>query len=159
MGPLLPRRAVAVLVVDGESLKRGGRPQGLEEPEGLGKMRVLVGIRVKEQGLLALPGGKVDAGDATLAHAAARELEEETGLVFPACAFTVEHTLHEPGWIVTLLSVNCPTEKKQEVRNREPEKHGPWTWRTWGDLRGEPADRVFAPLGKMLDDVTLLKNT
>lgn len=156
MGSSPPCRAVAVLVADEESLRRGGRPRGGEEPED-DTTCVLVSGRVQEQGLLALPGGKVEAGDASLAHAAARELEEETGLVFPAGAFRVVHTLNGPDWVVTLLLVRCPAEKKQEVRNMEPEKHGPWTWRTWGDLQREPAERVYGPLRKMLNHVTLLR--
>jgi 8-oxo-dGTP pyrophosphatase MutT (NUDIX family) len=165
MGPsprpsLGQRSAVAVLVTinnDEESLWRCGRPQGQVKREDLGKTRVLVSKRIQDQGQLALPGGKVDAGDASLAHAAARELEEETGLVFPACAFTIEHTLNEPDWIITLLSVRCPIEKRREVRNLEPEKHGPWAWRTWEDLQVEPANKVFAPLRRMLQDIKTLK--
>ena len=152
MGTLLQRRAVAVLVIDEESVRGGGSPPGPDEPEDLDTVGVLVSVRVREGAVLALPGGKVDSGDSSLHHAAARELEEETGLGFPTGAFTVECTLNQPDWIVTLLSIRCPAAKKREVRNLEPDKHGPWVWRTWGDLRREPADNVFPTLGRMLQD-------
>lgn len=142
-------RAVAILVVDEQSMTQGDMPVLLDS------VRVLVSVR-RTSAQIALPGGKVETRDASLSHAAARELQEETGLTFPAEDFAIEHTLHQPDWIITLVSVVCAVDRQSEVRNMEPEKHGPWTWRAWQDLKNEASENVFAPLRVLLEDVTTI---
>lgn len=59
----------------------------------------------------ALPGGKVERHDESVAHAAQRELVEETGLRLPLHAFDPLPSLHVPddrfpgGWVQTTPSV------------------------------------------------------
>ena len=78
----LPRLAVSVCLIG---------------PDG-----VLLVERAREpfKGRFSLPGGRVEFGE-TLAEAARREVEEETGLRLPSVAF---HTLHEAmGYIFGVL--------------------------------------------------------
>lgn len=153
------RLAVAVLVIDGRDEDVPSSPNFPKASRNAreGGPRVLVGIRKCSQGSLAplaLPGGKVEASlDASILHAAARELREETGLAFPPEAFAERHTLETEEFVVKLVSVICPADRISRVRNVEPEKHGPWHWRSWRELREERAERIFAPLRALLCEV------
>jgi len=145
-----PRRAVAICCLLADPGAGAGDP-------------VVLASRRRPSGQLALPGGKVDETDPSVTHAAARELEEETGLTLPVQAFA-EHRLHQlehDGFVVSLVSVVCPLELKAAVRNPEPDKHSPWSWWTWRGLRGLPDEEVFAPLRDFLNTVdvqTFLRN-
>lgn len=79
-----------------------------------------------------VPGGKAETTDLTLAHAAARELHEETGLVVDPEELRLVHTIQvRAGWDGKgpfLLSVFAATQWKGEPVNAEPKKHLAVAW-------------------------------
>ena len=85
--------------------------------------RVLVGRRLAEPGQpLALPGGKLE-GEETLEACAARELEEETGVVAPH-GVTFAAVLAE-GWLVAGVLVEAEDAEPQVL---EPGTFGAFAW-------------------------------
>lgn len=110
--------------------------------------RVLLGERRGSHGAgsWALPGGHLEFGE-DVAHCAARELAEETGLVatgFDAALYTSDVFEAEGRHYVTLFVV--ATGVQGEPRVREPDKCSGWHWCEWDSL---PAP-LFAPLATLV---------
>ncbi|MEV7598502.1 NUDIX domain-containing protein [Kitasatospora sp. NPDC089797] len=78
-----------------------------------------------------IPGGKVDHGE-EIAHAAARELREEAGLVARPADLRLVHTIQaKEGWDGLggfLLFVFATSEFTGELANVEPDKHLEVRW-------------------------------
>jgi 8-oxo-dGTP diphosphatase len=109
---------------------------------------ILLGRRIAAHGngLLQMPGGKPDANE-TLAHAAIRELEEETGLRAGSVHEVAEQTDNFPEIgkrYITHFFVT--TDAEGEPENREPEKCESWEWYPLDALPGD----LFA-----IDDATI----
>jgi 8-oxo-dGTP pyrophosphatase MutT (NUDIX family) len=90
----------------------------------------------------AFPGGIVETEQAESAMAAAqRELFEEAGVFAPRseldylCTGVALSSAGEP--FVTQFFVYCPKTTPQ-VKNTEPQKHGPWEWMLYTELRKKP---------------------
>lgn len=99
---------VTVLVVDGEKVLLGTRLQG------------------RASGTWGFPGGHVEVGE-RLAAAAARELQEETGLIADALEFIgmANYPEQENHWVhINFLVIKW----HGELENREPEVCGEWKW-------------------------------
>lgn len=136
--------------------------------------RVLVGVRrgVAGAGTLALPGGHLELGE-TLAGAASRETEEETGLAIAPGAWTavaVENMVVSatgslsPGaspppppdavasHYVTVFMRACVSDAPLPTPiNREPHKCEGWAWRPWSDLQADAASPpLFGPLAALV---------
>lgn len=126
--------------------------------------RVLVGVRrgVAGAGTLALPGGHLEPGE-SLAAAAARETEEETGIAIGADAWApvaVENVVVDvdgglsPGgvargavashYVTVFMRAAVPDAPLPAAVNREPHKCEGWAWRPWSELRTQA--RTGAPL-------------
>jgi 8-oxo-dGTP diphosphatase len=143
--------------------------------------RVLVGVRrgVAGAGTLALPGGHLELGE-SLAAAAARETEEETGIVIQPANWTavaVENIVVasdgglSPGttprpppdavashYVTVFMRASVSDAPLPAAINREPHKCDGWAWRPWGDLRTPAAGAppLFGPLAALVarcDDV------
>ncbi|MBD0688399.1 NUDIX domain-containing protein [Streptomyces sp. CBMA123] len=78
-----------------------------------------------------IPGGKVDPGE-EIAHAAARELREEAGLIARPCDLRLVHTIQaKEGWDGRggfVLFVFATSEFTGELANVEPDKHLEVRW-------------------------------
>lgn len=90
--------------------------------------KVLLGTRLKGRavGTWGFPGGHVEVGE-QLAAAAARELQEETGLIADAFEFVgvANYPEQEDHWV----HVNFVVTKWHGVlENREPDVCGEWRW-------------------------------
>lgn len=116
--------------------------------------RVLLGLRISAhgQGTWSFPGGHQEKGE-TAPEAAARELEEETGIRLSPSAFRIltstDDLFAESGRQYTTVFVvgDCPGD--QDARNdppREPLKSSGWRWFSWQRL---PEPR-FAGIGDLL---------
>jgi 8-oxo-dGTP diphosphatase len=94
---------------------------------------VLLARRRGEPGeQLAVPGGKLDGGE-TVEECAVRELAEETGLVLDAAGVRTFGCVLMPGdptsWIVAGVEARLDVSAAEaEVREREPDKVGSFTW-------------------------------
>lgn len=103
-------------------------------------------------GMWQCPGGRVDDGETTISGAAARELEEETGIkvnplqlvkVFDQ-VLTKEHSGEEYRSVqFALITDKVPEDK-------EPDKHGPWMRVAWDATNRLP---TFGALNKILADL------
>jgi 8-oxo-dGTP diphosphatase len=109
---------------------------------------ILLGRRIAAHGhgLLQMPGGKPDA-DETLAQAAIRELEEETGLRARSVREIAVQSddFPEIGKRYTTYFF-VTTDAEGEPENREPEKCESWEWYPLDAL----PDNLFA-----IDDATI----
>jgi 8-oxo-dGTP diphosphatase len=98
--------------------------------------RVLLGKRKGAHGAgeWAFPGGKLAYGE-ELADCAARELEEETGLVAESFR-TIPVTTNDIFWAdgVHFLTVYLECAVGGEPELREPEKCEQWGWFDWDEL-------------------------
>lgn len=117
------------------------------------KNKILLGKR-KDSGLFGLPGGWLEAGE-EWEDCAARELEEETGLLKTPETFSHLHTLNCKFLESNYHSISCimyneieDTEVKL-VKNAEPEKCTGWRWVTINEMRSH-VDRLFYPLRDFL---------
>jgi 8-oxo-dGTP diphosphatase len=109
---------------------------------------ILLGRRIAAHGngLLQTPGGKPDANE-TLAQAAIRELEEETGLRARSVREVAVQADDFPEIgkrYITYFFVT--TDAEGEPENREPEKCESWDWYPLDALPGD----LFA-----IDDATI----
>ena len=136
--------------------------------------RVLVGVRrgAAGAGTWALPGGHPELGEA-LGHTAARETEEETGVVVSAdrwrpvavenCVVTGDGRVSSGGaWrdgppasagdavvshYVTVF-MRADVSGEEAAKNLEPHKCDGWAWAAWRDLSdGRP---LFGPLAALV---------
>jgi len=112
--------------------------------------KALVSFRsgsVSYSGFVQCPGGKVDPGE-TVLHAAARELQEETGLVatdadrFLQVASQAQHGRR--GWTECLCYVyRWPDNAPCEPVHTEPDKMSRWEWVPVVELMNKHAQGVI----------------
>ncbi|CAM9228393.1 unnamed protein product, partial [Phaeothamnion confervicola] len=100
---------------------------------------VLVGRRRGSHGagMLALPGGHLEAGE-SWQDCALRELEEETGLCPPSASFgwvTNDPECDGGGHYVTLFMQTDVSAQDAEPELREPHKCDGWEWMPWSRLK------------------------
>ncbi len=109
--------------------------------------KVLLGRRRGSHGdgTWSFPGGKVDPGEPPAA-AAARELEEETGLVATSVTPLTWTNDVFPQDGVHWVTLHHLVEATGEPERREPEKADNWSWHAW-DALPEP---LFAPVATLL---------
>lgn len=102
------RIGVTALVLDGEKVLLGKRLQG------------------RAADTWGFPGGHVEIGE-QLAAAAARELQEETGLIVDSLEFigVANYPDQDHHWVHINFLV---TQWHGELENREPEVCGEWKW-------------------------------
>lgn len=105
---------VTVLVLDGENVLLGRRLKG------------------RAVGTWGFPGGHVEVGE-QLAAAAARELQEETGLIADTLEFVgvANYPEQEDHWVHINFVV---TKWRGTLENREPDVCGEWKWLPLNDL-------------------------
>lgn len=118
--------------------------------------RIAMAERAKGErmgGMYASPGGSVDPTDESLPAAAAREFEEETGLKVEPGRLVYLGRLVDKGadWMPIgghffLLRLSPDEELKQT----EPDKHGPWTWHTFREATALPLPPVSRSLLHLL---------
>ncbi|KFM28499.1 Nudix hydrolase 1, partial [Auxenochlorella protothecoides] len=131
-------------------------PMGQEQPRvGVGVLlhrdgRILVGKRLGStgSGTWALPGGKLEYQESFEA-CAARELEEETGVVATkfTFAYAVNSVLRDGGghWVTIFMEADCPQDC--EPANLEPDKCQGWEWVPFNAI----PQPIFHPLACLLD--------
>ncbi|MER7672397.1 NUDIX domain-containing protein [Kitasatospora sp. NPDC096128] len=89
-----------------------------------------------------IPGGKVDPGE-EIAHAAARELREEAGLIARPCDLRLVHTIQaKDGWDGRggfVLFVFATSKFTGELVNVEPDKHLEVRWHPAAEVLPSPA--------------------
>ncbi|WP_432065879.1 NUDIX domain-containing protein [Streptomyces sp. C10-9-1] len=114
----------------------------LRDPDG----RVLLGLG--HDGRWELPGGKVDPGE-RFEEAAAREVEEETGLRLDPAGITVGAVLldGERGLTRVTAAATAPAATGL-ARVREPDKIVRWEWFVPDEL--PQPERLFAPSAAVL---------
>jgi 8-oxo-dGTP pyrophosphatase MutT (NUDIX family) len=100
-------------------------------------------------GMWQFPGGAIESPHETSLHAAMRELEEETGLVWPQSRFTsVAHGIGQTPlldlFVTEFFTVECGLPAP--AINKEPDKHSPWEWVHPIEL----CKRDLIPLAKMV---------
>jgi 8-oxo-dGTP diphosphatase len=92
-------------------------------------------------GLLAFPGGKVEAppdADDTIAATARRELAEEVGVEVGAVEFVTSRTFEADDGTLCLNVVTLCEYRGGEARVREPEEIAAVHWLTPAELRERP---------------------
>jgi len=121
---------------------------------------VLVGARRGSHGagLLALPGGHLERGEAW-GECAAREVEEEAGVALHAARWApvaatnaaIPRAAGEPLHYVTLfVAARASAAEAAAVTNAEPDKCEGWEWADAAGLAAAGAGRLFLPLELLL---------
>jgi 8-oxo-dGTP diphosphatase len=110
--------------------------------------KLLFGKRLAKfgYGFYSIPGGKLEYGE-TIESAAARELEEETGLKaenFTLAGYT-DDTWADRHWVTIYLETDT---FHGEVKNPEPDKCAGWEFY---DTKKLP-DPLWTPISKLLKD-------
>jgi len=87
-------------------------------------------------GIWELPSGKVESGDLTILHAAARECEEETGLSvaeFTALGNSFEYSVEGRGRTLQ-LNFDVRTQGDGDEVRINSEEHQGFKWCDWGEV-------------------------
>jgi 8-oxo-dGTP diphosphatase len=116
--------------------------------------RVLAGVRGPDSkrgaGAISIPGGALEHGEEII-EGAARELEEETGLILRGytCVQYTEVVLDDTKehWITFYVVAIAEPDKKPE--RREPGKCMGWAWIEWDALKESTG--LFQPLQKLME--------
>lgn len=99
----------------------------------------------------ALPGGKLEFGE-SFERTAARELEEETGIIIPESKFRFEYavnTVFDASTHYITVFMSCPVPPHAQPETREPDKHSDWEFVDWNMLR-EQSNESYIPLFRPL---------
>ncbi|KXX80662.1 Nudix hydrolase 1 [Madurella mycetomatis] len=121
--------------------------------------RLVMGVRKGHgAGQWQFPGGHLEMGESYLA-CAERETLEETGLVVRAekLVAVTNDVFSASRHYVTLFVLCRRVDESQEPKVMEPEKCGPWCWKSWSDVKAVIADeggdqKLFLPVINLLKD-------
>ncbi|KAA8492224.1 Nudix hydrolase 1 [Porphyridium purpureum] len=119
--------------------------------------RVLIGQRLSAHGhgTFALPGGHLEVGE-SFERCAARELEEETGIVVPDSAFRVSSVVNsvfsaEKHYVTVFMKARVD-EQYAHAQTLEPNKCSGWLWADWAELTTLKAyTPLFLPLQTLVE--------
>lgn len=123
---------------------------------------VLIGQRLGSHGAgtFALPGGHLEYNE-SFGECAAREVQEETGLVVQPDAFRFAYATTdvfpelEKQYVTIFVQANVADDADAKVM--EPNKCAGWTWVPWESLREQTP--LFKPLATLLEtDYTPFKS-
>jgi len=115
--------------------------------------KLLIGRRI-DSGLYGLPGGWLEFGE-EFEECAARELEEECGIVKQASSFKHIHTLNFYNFEKTFHAISCvmysAIEENEAITldNKEPNKCYGWFWISLPEMKSM-INQLFPPLRQFI---------